>query len=179
MQSGPGSGVGRDVVVGPTRLVAARVFGTILDDAHVTTYDDFRIEVDPASVRSVGLVGDEQASGVLADLLAGPGAPPRILLGLPEDHAGRDELLEALTTHPALLPEDVIDVNGAVVVPLAPAGEVSDAAAARAIDDLRRLDLPGTELPEADVPSSTVAAPGLTRRLLARLHARRSSPTSS
>lgn len=180
MQSGPGAGPGRDVMVGPTRIVAARVFGTVFDDAHVTSYEDFSTEVDVASVRSVGLVGATQAPALLADLLAVPGTPPRVVLGLAEDYSGRDELLEALAAHPSLQPEGVIHLGGVLVVPLAPTDEVTDAVAAQALADLRQLRGPVPELPHAaSAPPTTLRTPGRARRLVGRVLARLGSPAPS
>jgi hypothetical protein len=128
-----------EIAVGATRTVAATVFGTLFDDAHVTSYDDVAAEVDLASAGSVGLVGAEQTSGLLADLVARPAPPGHLLLGVPDDLAGLDGLLSALDANPGLRPADLVRLAGAVVVPLVPADQADAGVAERVLAELHGL----------------------------------------
>lgn len=124
MQPGPGSWQGRDVVVGPSRPVAARAFGATVDNAHVTSYDDFRTEVDLAALGTVGLVAAAEK---------------------PEELV---ELVGSLTADPGLRPSSLAYFGSSVVVVLRPAAEVAEADSERILGDLRRLrakPVPGDE----------------------------------
>jgi hypothetical protein len=139
MDFGPGSGGPRDVAVGPTRDVAAAVFGAQFDSALITSYDAFDADVDLSEVASLGAV----AGPGLADLLNrlerdGAGLwPERVLLGLPADLAGRDALVSALAGHPSVAVSGLSESRRGVVVSLGHAGQVPAEDHARYVEELR------------------------------------------
>jgi hypothetical protein len=170
MPSGPRPASRREVAVGPDRVGAARIFGRLLDDAHVTSYDDLALEVAPTALGTLALVASAPATELVSGL-PGPVAatlPERLLLGTGEDLAERTELLRALEANPALRPRTLTLADGAVVVALAPAADVDDDTAARVLADLRALEPVGP--PAAPVTEPDLRPRGLLRRVAARLN---------
>lgn len=108
MHPAPGSEHLRDVAVGPSRAVAAGTFGAHLTDAQVTSYDDFRAEIDLAGVRTLALVGGSAAVAVLASLTATAPLPARILVSLDGDVPARKELEKQIAGNPDLPPVELV-----------------------------------------------------------------------
>ncbi|RNL61202.1 hypothetical protein EFK50_17690 [Nocardioides marmoriginsengisoli] len=125
-------------MVGPRRIEAARMFGALVDDARVTSYEDFGAEVDLSTVVSLGLVVGPETTAFLAAMTGGA-LPEQVLLGMADEvaeAAGRDALLTAVTASPALRPAEVVSADGVVLVRLGPVAAVDAADTERALATL-------------------------------------------
>ena len=171
MDFGPGTGDLRDVAVGPSREVAARVFGGRFDSALVTTYDAFDADVDLATVDSIGVAAGPGLDTLLDRVRAEAPAlwPARVLVGLPTDRTGRKALEAALARHPDVALADVVESDRGLVLGLDHAENVAPEDRQRVLATLRTA--PATAAPDV-VPAATEDHPrrtGLTGRpLLAR-----------
>jgi hypothetical protein len=146
MDFGPGSGDRRDVAVGPSRELAARVFGGRFDSALVTTYDAFDTDVDLATVASIGVAAGPGLDALL-DRLETEAThlwPERVLLGLPADRAGRKILDTALARHPSVAVAEVVESDRGLVLSLDRAANVPSEARERALATIR------TPVPEVE-----------------------------
>jgi hypothetical protein len=138
MDTGTGSGRGRDVAVGQTREAAAAVFGAFFDDAVLTTYTALDADVELAEVGTLGMVAGPGLSAALGRISSAGATPERLLAGIGTDLSGRDDLLVALDEHPEIAVAGVEDTARAVLVQLGRSGEVSPADDERLRDELRR-----------------------------------------
>jgi hypothetical protein len=139
MQIGRAPGPGRDLVVGPDRLVAARIFGPSIDGGHVTSFADLDAETDLATVRSLCVVAAAETADLLGAITTTGHRPEQIVLGAADDAAGRDALLLTLGACPDLRPDTWERDGRAIVVRLVPADAAVRSVASKVARDLRRL----------------------------------------
>lgn len=139
MDFGPGSGVPREVAVGPSREVAAQVFGDRFDEPLVTSYAAFDTDVDLVAGGTIGIVAAPGLNGLIDRLerQAPHLWPQHVLLGLPPGLEGRDVLETTLATLPSVAVKDLVLTDRGVVVVLDHASEVEPERGARFLAELR------------------------------------------
>jgi hypothetical protein len=171
MDTGTGSGRGRDVAVGQTREAAAAVFGAFFDDAVLTTYTALDADVELAEVGTLGMVAGPGLSAALGRISSAGATPERLLAGIGTDLSGRDDLLVALDEHPEIAVAGVEDTARAVLVQLGRSGEVSPADDERLRDELRRRTPLVSPVPDAvtAVPEDAAAPVSTPSRRPSRL----------